>query len=287
MRLLVVGDFHGKFPGKISKVIKKHKIDILVSNGDYLPFAYRELWFKHCFGKETELWEVIGKERYKKLIEKDLRDGERVLRYLNRLSIPVITVLGNMDYHEADDVLDFTISSRGKTGWSLSKDRKDYFANLMRKYKNIHRIDYSYFKLGNLVFIGARGHSNPGKVMSKAFRKHKRILERLFEKFSRENKEGRVIFVSHNVPYKTKLDKIGMHAHEEVRGKHYGSKLVRRIIAKCQPILHVGGHIHEGRGMQKLGRTVCVNPGAVHQGQYAIVELPEGKNERIKIKLIG
>ena len=61
MKILAIGDFHGKFPKKFERIIKKEKIGLVVSNGDYFPFHYRELWFKHCYRKETELWEVIGK----------------------------------------------------------------------------------------------------------------------------------------------------------------------------------------------------------------------------------
>lgn len=29
-----------------------------------------------------------------------------------------------------------------------------------------------------------------------------------------------------------------------------------------QPLLGLHGHIHESRGVQKIGRTVCLNPGS-------------------------
>jgi len=38
-------------------------------------------------------------------------------------------------------------------------------------------------------------------------------------------------------------------------------------------------------GMQKLGRTLCINPGAAHEGHGAIVDIIEGKNE-IKVRFI-
>jgi uncharacterized protein len=41
-----------------------------------------------------------------------------------------------------------------------------------------------------------------------------------------------------------------------------GSKAVRAAIEKYQPLLGLHGHIHESRSAQKIGRTMCINPGS-------------------------
>jgi uncharacterized protein len=41
-----------------------------------------------------------------------------------------------------------------------------------------------------------------------------------------------------------------------------GSTAVRAAIEKYQPLIGVHGHIHESRSAQKLGRTMCINPGS-------------------------
>jgi uncharacterized protein len=41
-----------------------------------------------------------------------------------------------------------------------------------------------------------------------------------------------------------------------------GSTAVRELIEAHQPLLGLHGHIHEGRGIARLNRTVCVNPGS-------------------------
>lgn len=41
-----------------------------------------------------------------------------------------------------------------------------------------------------------------------------------------------------------------------------GSHSVREAIEKLQPLLGLHGHVHESRGIIKLGRTVCINPGS-------------------------
>jgi len=41
-----------------------------------------------------------------------------------------------------------------------------------------------------------------------------------------------------------------------------GSKAVRAAIEKYQPLVGLHGHIHESRSAQKIGRTMCINPGS-------------------------
>jgi hypothetical protein len=41
-----------------------------------------------------------------------------------------------------------------------------------------------------------------------------------------------------------------------------GSVAVLNAIEKYQPLLGLHGHIHESRGSQKIGRTLCLNPGS-------------------------
>jgi uncharacterized protein len=41
-----------------------------------------------------------------------------------------------------------------------------------------------------------------------------------------------------------------------------GSTAVRRAIETYQPILSLHGHVHESRGVAKIGRTICINPGS-------------------------
>jgi len=44
-----------------------------------------------------------------------------------------------------------------------------------------------------------------------------------------------------------------------------GSHAVLEVIEKCQPLLGLHGHIHEGKGTRKYKRTLCVNPGSMYE----------------------
>jgi Icc-related predicted phosphoesterase len=44
-----------------------------------------------------------------------------------------------------------------------------------------------------------------------------------------------------------------------------GSHAVRAVIEGHQPLLALFGHIHEGKGATRLGRTLCINPGSMYE----------------------
>lgn len=80
------------------------------------------------------------------------------------------------------------------------------------------------------------------------------------------------IFNIHVPPHGTALDQCP-ELDEDLRPVHKGgnpvmasagSTAVRELIENYQPALGLHGHIHEGRGVAHLGRTVCVNPGSVY-----------------------
>lgn len=279
MKIIVLGDFHGQLSEKMIRKIKKIRPDLIISLGDYQPFKYRKIWFKYCYESREPLFKFIGTKKYKQLLIEDLDIGEKVLKRLNKIGIPIFTVLGNLDYHDPNDIMDYKEPKGSSLKWEDSKQAQ--FLTRLEKYKGIQRIDYAYAKLGGFVFIGARGHSVPGKVKSKGYKKHKKILEKLFNRFSREFGKDKIIFVTHNVPFKTKLDLIGSNAHELAQNKHAGSKMFKRIIKKYQPLLNFGGHIHESFGIDKIGKTICVNPGAIHEGRYAIVDITTNESGRV------
>lgn len=80
----------------------------------------------------------------------------------------------------------------------------------------------------------------------------------------------RSIFNIHVPPRESSLD-IAYEVDEELRyvlkgGRPHeiatGSSAVREIIEETQPILSLHGHIHESKGVTKIGRTVAINPGS-------------------------
>ena len=112
--------------------------------------------------------------------------------------------------------------------------------------------------------------------------KLKEIIE---EVVSQINDYSNAIFNFHVPPYGTMLD-IAPELDEELRPKvelgggmkmtNVGSVSVREAIEKYQPLLGLHGHIHEAKATQKLGRTLCINPGSEYgegilRGSYVYI----------------
>jgi Icc-related predicted phosphoesterase len=81
---------------------------------------------------------------------------------------------------------------------------------------------------------------------------------------------------------KLKVDVTGIHM------THVGSTAVRKIIEKYQPMVSLHGHIHESRGVAKIGKTLCINPGSEYeQGTLrgAIINIDE-KSKKVRSHLL-
>lgn len=76
----------------------------------------------------------------------------------------------------------------------------------------------------------------------------------------------KVILITHNPPKDTKTDTIN-------GGIHVGSEKIRQWIENYKPFLVVTGHIHESAGIDYIGKTPIINPGALCEGKYATVEV--------------
>jgi Icc-related predicted phosphoesterase len=104
MKILAIGDFHGKFPSGLRRKIKKEKPDLIVSPGDFFPWSLKGKFFQEVYGKNIELWEMVGKKKFKDNLKKDLRQGEeKVIKKLSLLGIPTFVVIGNYDNANVND----------------------------------------------------------------------------------------------------------------------------------------------------------------------------------------
>jgi uncharacterized protein len=107
---------------------------------------------------------------------------------------------------------------------------------------------------------------------------------------------GRTIFNFHAPPFGTGLDDAPA-LDENLRPMHggavmkaVGSVAVRDAINKHQPLLSVHGHIHESRGIKKMGRTLAINPGSVYGDgvlQGAVIELDPKKAKVSRYLLVN
>ncbi len=115
------------------------------------------------------------------------------------------------------------------------------------------------------------------------------VLGRKIEAMTAQVKDmKRAVFNLHVPPIETVIDqapKIDKDFKPVLSGGHLvmipaGSMAVRKAIEREQPLIGLHGHIHESRGMMKLGRTLCLNPGSEYNTgilRGAVVELDGDK----------
>jgi uncharacterized protein len=103
--------------------------------------------------------------------------------------------------------------------------------------------------------------------------------EEEFEVFLRDlpsDKQLPQILVSHQPPYGTLNDQVAP-------GVHVGSKSIRKFIEINQPLICFSGHIHEGVGIDHIGKTAIVNPGPAGKGTFVRAEILNGQIKKLEI----
>ena len=100
------------------------------------------------------------------------------------------------------------------------------------------------------------------------FSRHHTMEEELV-KLPLPNSYQETVYVMHAPPFRTNLDAL-------YDGRSVGSRAIRQFIEENQPYLTLHGHIHEapsrsGSYRDKIGNTVCVNPGQGSKDLHAVV----------------
>ncbi len=114
------------------------------------------------------------------------------------------------------------------------------------------------------------------------------LLDRLEAVLAKAADPSHCIFNFHAPPYDSTLDSAPeLDANLKavmVGGQEHiipvGSRAVRAMIEKYQPIAGLHGHIHECRGAVEIGKTVCLNPGSEYSEgilRGALVNISDGR----------
>lgn len=161
--------------------------------------------------------------------------ADMVLQEIMALKVPILCVPGNHDPYEVLELFN------------------EYNVNLHEKAKTIKGV----------MFVGWGGALTPfNTIFEPSEEETKEYLEKLYQKTKNQD----FVLVVHNPPKNTKVD-------TTITKKHVGSESVRKFIEKRQPILVISAHIHEARGVDKIGRSTLFYPGALFEGYYGIVEI--------------
>lgn len=96
------------------------------------------------------------------------------------------------------------------------------------------------------------------------------------------------VFNIHVPPYKSGLDEapeLDKDLRPVLAGqllKPVGSTALRKAIEQTKPLLGLHGHIHEGRGATRIGKTLCINPGSMYEQGTLLGAIIALENNRIE-----
>jgi Icc-related predicted phosphoesterase len=96
-----------------------------------------------------------------------------------------------------------------------------------------------------------------------------KCIEEELQELPKARGSRRTVYVMHCPPYHTNLDRL-------FDGRCIGSRAIRVFIERQQPYLTLHGHIHEsseisGQYWDRIGKTLCINPGQSVEELYAVV----------------
>lgn len=103
MKILAIGDFHGKFPAKLKKIARSEDIDLIISTGDYAgidrwkPYIIKRFKLLKQGKPLPTLEEFFGKKGVRDLWRDDFLAGQKMLTELDKIGKPVIAIFGNGD----------------------------------------------------------------------------------------------------------------------------------------------------------------------------------------------
>lgn len=147
-----------------------------------------------------------------------------IARRLNKLNRKIIMIHGN---HEDDST----------------------FRKLSKLFKNIIFVHKAYHVENDVLFLGYGGGGFT--LYDKEFDS---TANTKFRKIIKNNKNKKIILVTHAPPYGTRLDKL-------IQG-HCGSKSIRHFAEKNKVDLLICGHLHENFGKEdRIKKTKVINPG--------------------------
>jgi Icc-related predicted phosphoesterase len=253
-RILAIGDVHGMDFPRLKELIKKHCIDFVLCTGDLTNAdEYRKLVFDNWIFIAVlgiELHQLMGLKRYKKLITTAVKSQDNIIRRLGKLPVKTFLVYGNNDYVRDD------AKRLQKLGIAIEP-----LEEKLRPYKNIILLKRRALMAGDIALIGHSGE----------YYRHHGTKKLLYERKS----PTPIIFLTHEPPQGV-MDKICMKA-SPLYGERAGNPLYLELVKKYKPLIHICGHIHEGFGKKRIGRTWILNLGSLQDRRYVIITIKKGK----------
>ncbi len=266
MKICAIGDPHGDIE-KVKK-IPLQGTDLILLTGDLgKADLARSRFFENLKRKEEGLpeKEVTNEYRKREYME-TYESAMRIVKYLSKLA-PVYLIFGN-----ADNSNNESRKASKKIGMKLP-----FLANDLRAIDNVGVMNNRFAnfngkRIGGLKYFIDTSWVKEFKPVDyeerlKEARKETEKARGVLNWFGRNPVD---ILLCHQPPYGFLDESNFKGAPESWKGKHAGSKVILDYVKKYQPKYVFCGHIHEGEGKAKIGKTEVYNLGVAG---YKIVEL--------------
>jgi len=264
MKILVIGDPHGDLQG--IRKINLNGLDLILLTGDLgSANLMRKMHFENVTRTQQGLPEIEHSSREKKRAFMEAYDSTmKLIKYLSSFHAEIFTVFGNVENSNAE-----TRKISKEIGLhlpflydELRKRNVRVLNNVIANFHGVRIGGVEYFVDSNWVreFKPSDYREQLASARVQTM-KAKRVLKNF----------GDVdILLCHQPPYGI-LDGVNFKgAPKHWRGKHAGSPVILDYIKRNQPQYVFCGHIPEGEGMKKVGRTEVYNLGV---GGFKFIEL--------------
>lgn len=311
MRIFFATDIHGSDVcwRKFLNAGSFHKADVLVMGGDMTGKAMVPIVARNGSWEVTlrEQKQVLESEDAVQAVEKQIRDRGYYPVRLSQDEVDAWSADPSLvDARFRDEMLrsverwmalgDERLEGKGiRCIVSPANDDMFEIDPLIAAARNIELGEANTIDIDGLSIVST-GWANPTPWKTYRELPEDELRDRIDSLVAQVPDPRRSIFNFHAPPYGSNLDsapKLDEDMNYVAGGQALvpvGSKAVRDAIAAYAPVASLHGHIHEGRGAVKLGRTLAVNPGSTYEDgvlQAAIVDLDTRKGEVKRYLLIN
>jgi len=174
-------------------------------------------------------------------------------------------------------------------------DDRTLVDDIIKDHKDVMNAEGKVISIDEKHEMTSTGWVNPSPWKTAREEEDDKLEVRLEEYISQLKDPNSAIFNFHAPPFESKLDEaplLDKDLNPIIQGGSVvmvpvGSKAVRKMIEKYQPLIGLHGHIHESSGSIKIGRTYCVNPGSEYAEAILRAFLIELKgNEILRLQRI-
>lgn len=203
--------------------------------------------------KVIGLTDIHGRTGYSEQLVEQMRSAD------------VVAIAGDITnfggYSEAEAIIDTIASINGSIiAVHGNCDKRGVIEFLATRQINIHAVSRT---IDDVQFLGLGGSNKTPFHTPHEYSDGD--MKEILKAFPQSPPARFHVFISHAPPFKSKLDRMFL-------GMHVGSKPVREYIEASQPDIVLCGHIHEARGIDRIGKTIVINPGPFPK-HYVVIDI--------------